>query len=373
MAFTEKYVSVAGGGAHDGSSEANAWTLEEAIAAPVGAGVRVNVKSGTYTLTAARTLPAGTSENPIEWRGYNSTIGDLLTIGRDASTGLLTDTNFPVIDCTASYRLTNGAYTSLKNLTITSAINEATLTNSAQSATTYRCKLINTHANGAAARAFSCTSIYGTGTDCDCVISSTSASASVVFLGRSNATGCRVWHAGSPNAGSTGINVDGIGSNCFGCVIHNIGVAIRLTGTSSAAVHNSWYNVTNGVLVNGDSGAVILGNVGWSHSGYGIIGTTSSGNPLIVGNALGSYTSGRIDTSTLGSIIEEIEGITLTADPFTNSGSGDFTLNNTSGGGVLCRAASTLWDGHRDLGAMQHQESSGGGAIGGGNLNGGFQ
>lgn len=78
MAWTEKYCSVAGGGAHDGSSEANAWTLAEAIAA-VAAGQRVNVKAGTYanTTTDRTFATAGTTTAPIWWRGYNTTIGDI--------------------------------------------------------------------------------------------------------------------------------------------------------------------------------------------------------------------------------------------------------------------------------------------------------
>lgn len=75
MAWTERYVTVAGAGAHDGTSEGNAWTLAEAIAA-AAAGQRVNVKAGTHTVASDRTFgTAGTDASAIWWRGYNSEIG----------------------------------------------------------------------------------------------------------------------------------------------------------------------------------------------------------------------------------------------------------------------------------------------------------
>jgi hypothetical protein len=78
VAWTERYVSVAGGGAHDGTSAANAWTLAEAIAA-YAAGQRLNVIAGTYAnTTTSRTFStAGTTTSPVWWRGYKTTIGDL--------------------------------------------------------------------------------------------------------------------------------------------------------------------------------------------------------------------------------------------------------------------------------------------------------
>lgn len=75
MTITEKYVTVTGGGLHDGTSEADAWTFTEAIANAV-AGDRVNVKIGTHSCTTGSTAN-GTYADPIYVRGYVSTIGDL--------------------------------------------------------------------------------------------------------------------------------------------------------------------------------------------------------------------------------------------------------------------------------------------------------
>ncbi len=373
MAYTEAYVSPAGAGAHDGSSPANAWTFEEAIAAPIAAGARANVLTGTHTLTAARTLPAGTTENPIEWRGYNSTIGDLDAVGRDASTGELITTNFPLIDCTAAYRLTTGSYNVLKCLNITSGLNAATLTLSTIKSNAWRVKSANTNTTGASVRAFAQGATNEASmTDCDGSIATSNDSGICFELGRGGVIGCRAWSAHATKH-SIGIDAsNNIAAPVLNCVVFHVVNGIRAGANNSLIIGNQWYDLTNGIQLLGDGYAVIANNIGWLHSGYAITGSASSGNPLIWNNAFGSYTSGRIDTGTVGSIIEEIHGITLTADPFTNSASRDFTLNNTAGGGALCRAASRLWTGEADLGAMQVAAVSGG-AIGNGNLSGGFQ
>lgn len=371
MAYTEKYVSPAGAGTHDGSSEANAWTFEEAIAAPVAAGCRVNVKTGTHTLTANRTLPAGTTESPIEWRGYNSTIGDLENQGRDATTGELITTNFPVIDGTSAYRLIHGGYTTLKNLIVQSSVTNGTaLAAGLTGHQTERCKILQSGTGST--RAFAGTTTYGSVIDCDCVISSNNVSALVVTTNWSSIHASRVWCSNaSPNAALIGISLSGIGSTGTDNVIFNVGVGIAISSGGIAARRNTWFGVANGVNINADA-CTIEHNVGWQHSGYAISGTTG-GNPLIRNNAFGSHTSGRINTGGIGTIIEEKNPITLTADPFVDSTNKNFALNTDAAGGALCRAAARLWGGFADLGAIQSQAASGGGMIGGGNLSGGFQ
>lgn len=357
MAYTEKYVSVAGGGAHDGTA-GNEWTLAEAVANAT-AGNRVNIISGTYTLGASVTFPNGATENPIQWRGYNSTIGDLESVGRDSASGELNDTNYPVIDGGASYVATMGTYSEMRTLTITSAVNGITLTGSAVPLV-YRCKLVNTHATGGAVRAFSTAANYGSVTDCDLIIGSNNSAAACIDAGRCNVVGNRTWNTtATPNASQVGILVSSLSAGCVGNVIFHCGTAIRTGGFGGCVVGNSWYDVTTGVNLSGDSAILIAENVGWLHAGYAITGTTSSGNILLLNNALGSYTSGRLDTGSLGTTIEETNPVTLTGNPFTSTT--DFTLNNTASAGALCRAASRFWGGYRDLGALQTEPPAGGG------------
>lgn len=358
MAFTERYVTSAAAGGGDGSS-GNPWTLAEAIANAVG-GDRINILSdATYTLGASATFPAGTAENPIQWRGYNATIGDLVNTGRATATAALTTTDFPVIDGGTLYNVTMGAFNSLVNLRITSGLNGQTLVGGT-AFHVHRCSIANTHANGGSARCFFGGSLYGSVSDCDCLITSTNSGVQALNPGRGGAYGCRVWHTGTPNSTMVGIAVDGVGTSAVGNLVFNVGSAFSGTasGTNTIA-RNTVYNANIGVI-NPASGCVIADNIFYSIATYAIGGTTG-GNPLLWNNAMGALTSGRIDTSGLGSIIEEINAITLTADPFTNAASEDFTLNNTAGGGALCRAASLLFGGFADVGAVQHEDAAGGG------------
>jgi hypothetical protein len=84
-AWTVRYVVPGGAGAKDGTTEAKAWDITDALtycAANTCADFQINVKAGLYTLAAdltfggyAATVPSTTA--PIWWRGYKTTIGDL--------------------------------------------------------------------------------------------------------------------------------------------------------------------------------------------------------------------------------------------------------------------------------------------------------
>ena len=100
MAFNEKYVTVTGGGLHDGSSEANAWTLAEAVSG-VTSNDRLNMKAGTYTLTSiAGFTTSGSVTSPIALRGYKSTIGDQDYTGLQRVAG----TDIPLVVASSSSR-----------------------------------------------------------------------------------------------------------------------------------------------------------------------------------------------------------------------------------------------------------------------------
>lgn len=116
MSYTDRYVSASASGSANGQSEANPWTLSQALSS-AQAGYRVNVKAGAYSLAGSAFSASynGTGLLPIWYRGYYSSPGDLDNFQRSES-GLLDTTNFPVFTLASSGRVTFGTYTLLTNM-----------------------------------------------------------------------------------------------------------------------------------------------------------------------------------------------------------------------------------------------------------------
>lgn len=147
MALTERYCTAAGAGAHNGTTEADAWSITEA-ATGAAAGHRVNIK-GNITTAAAVTFAAGTMGSPIVFRGYSSTIGDLATLGRTlGGYGPLNTTGFPVITTTAG-NFTFGNYNIVESLSFTANRTSFAVTIGNEAAFRF-CTAANTNAAAAA-------------------------------------------------------------------------------------------------------------------------------------------------------------------------------------------------------------------------------
>jgi len=180
---------------------------------------------------------------------------------------------------------------------------------------------------------------------------------------------------------TTGIKINQAqeGGVVIGCVIESN------SGGSSDGIFGTYRNTIYGCVLygNGRDGmrfpnnfaAIQQGvrnNIFDSNAGYGINFTSAFVNgpyalPVINYNAFRNNTSGARNNVSAGT-----GDVTLSADPFTNAASGDFSLNTTAGGGAACRAAGFpgvfpggLTTGYLDIGAAQHQDSggSGGGII----------
>lgn len=132
-----------------------------------------------------------------------------------------------------------------------------------------------------------------------------------------------------------------------------------------------WGNTSDGVRTaetTDQARTTFVNNVIGLNGGYGInLGPSTAKNDnwcaLNWGNAYYSNTSGPRNNLAAGT-----GDVTLSADPFTDSSGGDFSLNSTAGGGAACRAAgfpgafpAGLVTGYADIGAVQHQDSGGGG------------
>ena len=75
-------------------------------------------------------------------------------------------------------------------------------------------------------------------------------------------------------------------------------------------------------------------NIASSNTGYGYNFPTARGNPML--NSVDyNNTAGRV-----AGYYTDIDPITLTADPFTDTANGDFSLNSNAGGGAVLRAES---------------------------------
>lgn len=143
------------------------------------------------------------------------------------------------------------------------------------------------------------------------------------------------------------------------CVIYNNGgVGITNVG-GNVTSETTWMELLNcAVVANTSDGILMQGGSGWpnqqnlvvintiieSNGGFGINSQSNVQAIFILlnnafrANASGNYNGGSIGSGTTG-LGPQPSDITLTAEPFNNPSGNDFTLNNTAGGGALCRAA----------------------------------
>lgn len=133
------------------------------------------------------------------------------------------------------------------------------------------------------------------------------------------------------------------------CVFDHNAIGVRYTGTTANAgvyiTGSVFYNNTaDGIQIDQTSGAIarlslLKNNIFYGNAAYGIDVTTSgvaSGNNsfLMLNNAFGANGTAATRNCWAGTAT-----VTLSADPFTAKASGDFSLNNVSGGGAACRSA----------------------------------
>ncbi len=179
-------------------------------------------------------------------------------------------------------------------------------------------------------------------------------------------------------SGDYGISISGVASYSSVTITGNIfdnqdadGVSIEDVDLYSVVIDgNSFYNpASDGIAVtpaiNSVQSICMHYNIFVSCGNYGI--NAPSNADFVMGgdyNAYYSNTAGDRNNISAGS-----NDVTLTGDPFTNAASSDFSLNNTAGAGAACRAVypGASKDGtntsYRDLGALQHQDSGGGGGT----------
>lgn len=161
----------------------------------------------------------------------------------------------------------------------------------------------------------------------------------------------------------TGISTTIIGSLIYG----NTGFAVNtISGTPTnqiVLIGNTIANNTAGGInlyqSTPSSSTIIMvravNNIFYGNGTYGFALSVTSAIGINANNAYGANTSGARNNLAAGT-----NDVTLTANPFVNSSGGNFALNNTTGGGPLCKQAGFpgafpggLSTGHPDIGAVQ--------------------
>jgi hypothetical protein len=346
-------VTVAGDGAHDGTSEANAWTLAEAIAAAPGAGTRINIKAGTYANTTTnRALSlTGTTTAPVWWRGYNTTIGDI-----DSNPALTK----PVISFTTGSLTTGGAHQYITNLDITGTPTARLVNVTGSSLRFDRCRMENTNAASGSHAVSNQTSSSHVFSRCSFKATS---SATRIFLNGSGADmlGC-VFIGGGVGLESSG-QIRVIGCVFRACGSH--GIQAITTGTLVTIVSCTFRG-------NGGDGIrfdvlpatynLVANCLFISNGGYGINNNTGANSNVVMrlGNAFYNNTSG---TEFAFGDSPSLSEITESGDPHVSST--DLSLISgalSKGSGEPGLFENESYTSYLDRGAVQRQESGGGGS-----------
>ncbi len=355
MAFAEKYVTVTGGGLHDGSSEANAWTFYEAYSNH-SAGDRINIKAGTYSITqSTSTWQSGTVSSPLSFRGYKTSIGDL--DNRPASQ-LVSGTDLPLIQST------NGSYypyiNAYRHVWENIAFESTSYRPAAYVVTSYsiwrRCRFYSDSAYGVINRPggdnthmHECYFISPSGTApvdssnsttfSSCVFDGITTINSYEYFGLTNSI--------IKNTTSDGLTLTGFGwLNIEGNTFYNInGNAITMSSIYAAR-----------------QPSVISNNVFHTVSGNAIQANSISRFQVFSQNNLFyNVTGSNVANDGFGMSRDEQNDST---DPFVDAAAGDYSL--VSGSNGYNNAAPKPFEvfdvnSNRDIGAVQHQDPSGGG------------
>lgn len=358
MAYTERYVSVAGAGAHDGTSEADAWTFAEMVTAAPSGTTRVNIKTGSYS-QGAYTVGAGTAAGAFVLRGYNSTIGDLDTPVYN-SDGTIDTTNFPAITITS--RWTSAAFCGFQNLNISGALSSALIGDvSADSWQAVNCKFLNSQNNASARCLQGDNSIVLLNCDFEC---SGAAHASVVDCDIGMMVGhCRFKVAASGSAGLT-CEAGTVRGSVFWGSSGALGVAFQATAGSAIILleENSFVSIGTAIQFPNSVNAVlpvvinsyVTGCSKFIESLYSATATYA----IIVGD------NRTRDITTMYTGIEPIEfgGVTTAgadATDYVDAAAGNFNLLSTAPG------VSVAMRQYRSMGAYQRDQTGGGGSGGG--------
>jgi hypothetical protein len=357
-AWTERYVTTAGAGTHAGTSEANAFTLAEAItdSATAADGTRFNVKSdATYTLAGDINFNgAGSSGGAIWWRGYDSTIGDI-----DADNTL----EKPLIDDSTNFTTVSGAFQWFSQMRFTGAsvtANEGVVRCTGPDCRFWRCRFTGTAAD------VDCRAVSSANT-CDrtlfvaCYFSANALASCVT------SADVMLFHGCVFSGGLTGITTTG--GECFAggsLFIKHAGDGINHnTGTAFKVINCSFYNQGSDCIeiVAAANTALVVNSIFQDAAGAAVNSSAAASAAVTLFN--NSFFSNTADLTNIHESYQ-VGNVTESSSPFTNAAGGDFTIVDgalsigTGYPGELENSTGNI--GYPDIGALQREEPAPGGS-----------
>jgi hypothetical protein len=338
VAFNEKYVTVTGGGLHDGSSEANAWTFDEAIA-NVSAGDRVNVKLGTHTCSSSTTT-SGTYTNPIAVRGYVSTIGDLDDLPLADKVG---GTDIPKVTTSSGTQGFRGTWTTHNHLEFEGTAAFASAWYFGNNSVVRSCRIINTSSTS-----YDCCNAGTTVFD-DCYFYSPTQYSRVLFGTNATLTNCLIK---GNNTGNYGTNA----RRAINCIFSNHVKAVETEGGADLGIYGcTFVDCTTAIRIQAYPYGYIISNCYFSNCGTAILGDTYGANNYA--NILVTSCCYQNVTTQISGIDSQVAPVTDASDEFVDSANNDFTLKTTSNGYSSQHPqtfAEYVIANGRDIGAIQH-------------------
>jgi hypothetical protein len=309
--------------------------------------------SGTYTATATLDL-AGTNATPFYFIGYTSTRGDggqVTWTTATNSTSLVKMGSAPINFVFMNFSFTNTAGTSDTGF-------DGGLTGQGALLLLQNCSF--TGFTVAVALGY----ISGVHFDCamvtmlQCTVTGCS-SHGIELSGGSRLEACYIFGNGGDGVY---VSVTGSGNSDSGLVVIDrcaiwdntgVGVSVEPGGGLGNSRSNTVQLTNSAVGANGSHGVELQGASGGSanaqaflcvncviesNGGYGLKNdnATAHGYFVLSNNAFRANTSGNYNGS---GMVAQASDVALTAEPFTNPSSGDFSLNSTSGGGTACKQA----------------------------------
>jgi len=359
MAWTERYVDASASGGGTGTSAADPWTIFEA-ASNSSAGMRINIKAGTYSLTTGFNFStSGSAAQPIWLRGYKDSIGDLDL----KSIGSLVDgVDLPLISSSANM-IFDGDRVHLSSISMNRSGNAPTVyhrgfynwwKNVRLKQSSYTTNLLVNNNNRG----------YHTYVGCDfqCAANRTGNFWSEINQYYVNFYNCIFQSTVTNTVGATWGAVNcGRGFTFNDCIFKNLPVGIYGVTYNPHVVNCTFVDIADDAIRVGNSsfaGAVLnsyFSNVG----GYAIGNTTGTQGLYYIDNNVYQNCGGELEN-----INENLQFASAndTSDEFTDSAAGDYSLKETSSGYAKGKTEATggYWGigstDYSDIGAIQHQD-----------------